>query len=201
MKSVRKLPDSYHLSGSLDLSGNPKFVILLNLVGFLLLIFFGWLLGMYLAKIRPQDVSNSFSFSVYSLQDLMKLVLIAVGVIAVMLILHEGIHGVFFWIFTGDKPKFAFRGTYAYAAAPDWYIPRLPFLITTLAPFLLISLMGLFLLKFIPVELLLPTHLLIILNASGAVADLAVVIWLIPQPSICYAQDRGDAVSLFLPES
>ena len=68
----------------------------------------------------------------------------------VMIVLHEGLHGLFFWLFTREKPKFAFKGFYAYAAMPDWYLPKKEYLITALAPLVGITLLGVLGLALLP---------------------------------------------------
>ncbi len=46
------------------------------------------------------------------------------GVLIVTLVLHELVHGLCFWSFTRDRPRFGWKLIYAYAAAPGWYLPR-----------------------------------------------------------------------------
>jgi hypothetical protein len=64
----------------------------------------------------------------------------------------------------------------------------------------LISLAGVVLFAFASPAWLLPTWFVLIMNAGGAVGDLFVAGWLICQPPGCFAQDRGDAVTLYVPE-
>ena len=56
------------------------------------------------------------------------------------LVVHELIHGLFFWLFTGSAPRYGLGLSYAYAAAPDWYIPRRKYQVTGLAPVVIIGL-------------------------------------------------------------
>lgn len=119
--------------------------------------------------------------------------------LVIMLILHEAIHGIFFWVFCRARPKFAFKGLYAYAGMPGWYIPRSKYLVTALAPFLLITLVGVLLLGLLPSTWFVPLLGVLVSNAAGSVGDLVVVVWLIFQPRGSMAQDRGDAVTLFKP--
>lgn len=116
------------------------------------------------------------------------------------LVIHEGIHGIFFWLFTHSRPKFAFRGAYAYAAAPGWYIHRNPFLVTTLAPLLIISLAGLVIMRFVPAAALAAVWFIIIMNASGSVGDMLVAVWILRHTRLGCIQDQGDKVTLYLPD-
>ena len=133
-----------------------------------------------------------------SLSGILQAILAVVVVTAVMIVLHEAVHGVGFWIFTRTMPVFAFKGVYAYAAAPAWYLPKAQYLLVALAPLVVLSLLGVALMLVVPTGGFIILLLFLVSNASGAVGDLWVVGWLLRQPSKCYANDRGDAVTLFL---
>jgi hypothetical protein len=200
LRATQTLPDAYHASGTLDVSKDAKLLLGLNLGGLVILVLSGWLFFRAIVWLRPEEALNQIHFvSTQSLGDLARLILAIIGLTALNLFIHEGIHGVFFWVFTRSMPRFAFRGAYAYAAAPGWYIPRNAFLITTLAPLLLISLLGLGVIWLIPPAGLLATWFVLIMNASGAVGDMAVAMWITRHTSRSYIQDLGDAVTLYLP--
>lgn len=122
--------------------------------------------------------------------------LVAVGVI----VLHEIVHGLFFWLFTGSRPVFALKIVYAYAGAPDWYLPCRQYMVVGVAPLVVITALGVLLLAVVPQGWLLPVLLFTALNAGGAVGDLGVAAWLLVQPAACLANDEGDRVTLYRPE-
>ena len=201
MRATQTLPADYRKNGTMDISKNEAILLLLNLIGLAAMVAFGFLFFKAIVWMRPGDVASGVQ--VLQVTTGASWVWVAAAVIVLTIfhvVLHEAIHGLFFWIFTRSRPKFAFRWAYAYASAPDWFIPRNPFLITTLAPFVLISLGGLAVLATAPVGWLLPTWFVITMNAGGAVGDLAVAAWLLTQPSASLAQDRGDAVTLYSPD-
>ena len=201
MPATRTLPNHYHTIGSLDVSQDQRLLFILNLVGLFVMVIAGWLFFRYAAWLRPADLARALQpLQDRSLIGVVSLVAAILALFIFHIVVHEAVHGLFFWVFTHSRPRFAFRWAYAYAAAPDWFIPRDLFLITTLAPFVLITLAGLLLIAFAPPAWLLPTWFVITMNAGGAVGDLAVAAWLLRQPPTCLAQDRGDAVTLFLPE-
>ena len=198
MKPTQTLPPGYQPLKTLDLGNNQKALILLNLVGLVLFVVFG---GLFLQLIRwfhPDFTMENLTFTIQSPGQGVTMMLGMVTLMVVMIVLHEGIHGVCFWRFTRARPKFAFKGAYAYAAAPGWYIPRTPYLITTLAPFVVLSLACVGLLRFVSPEWFFPVTLFATLNASGAVGDLIVAFWLLQQPPSCLALDRGDSVTLYV---
>lgn len=200
MQAIQTLPVNYRKIGTLDISKDQRLLLLLNIVGIVGLAFSGWLFLKILFWLRSEDAPQVFNFEVSSIAQTALLLAAVLVLVLLNTVLHEAIHGLFFWLFTRARPRFAFRWAYAYAAAPEWYIPRNAFLITTLAPLVLISLGGILLFLFVPVGWLLPTWFVITMNASGAVGDLVVAGWLLRQPPSCLAQDRGDAVTLYVPD-
>jgi hypothetical protein len=116
-----------------------------------------------------------------------------------VLLLHELVHGAFFWISTRSQPRFGLKLTYAFAAAPDWYIPRNPYLVIGLAPVVLITLAGILLLPFIPPALVLPCVLALALNASGSVGDAYIIGCLIRRPPSTLVNDHGDSIHFYQP--
>lgn len=200
MRATQILPSGYRSIGTLDINKNERLLLLLNLAGMAGLVASGWLFLKVLAWLRPYDSALAFRFQLHSIAGIIFLTGSILGLLVFHIILHEAIHGVFFWLFTRSRPRFAFRWTHAYAAAPGWYIPRNFYLITALAPLVLISLAGILLFAFGPPAWLLPTWFVLMMNAGGAVGDLLVAGWLLRQPAGCLAQDRGDAVTLYVPD-
>jgi len=199
MRATRTLPPNYQKAGSIDISNNRRLLVILNMAGMLLMVFFGWIFFRAMVWLRPADALRLAGSA--SIEGLLEWVLLFAAIFALMalhIVVHEAVHGLFFWIYTGNRPRFAFKGAYAYAAMPGWYIPRGAFFITTLAPFVVISLIGLLMMRLTP--WLLPIWFVITLNASGSAGDLLVAAWLLLQPPGCLAEDRGDAVTLYLPE-
>jgi hypothetical protein len=200
MRATQTLPNTYRKIGTLDVSASERLLLILNLAGLLMLAASGWLFFRAAIWLRATDAARAIQIlQISTLPGWIGLIAAILALTALHIILHEAIHGVFFWVFTRSRPRFAFRWAYAYAAAPGWYIPRNPFFITTLAPLVVITLVGLLIFAAAPLGWLLPTWLVITMNAGGAVGDLAVALWLLRQPATCLAQDRGDAVTLFVP--
>ncbi len=197
MKATQVLPLHYHPSGKFDLK-NPKQIIILNLIGLFLLIFSIWFFGWIANQLRSgSDISFSIEFSSISsaLVALGKLILTIIFVLA----LHEGIHAFFFWTFSGQKPLIGFKGFYAYAAMPGWYFPRNQYLVIGIAPLMIITLIGILLLVVAPITIMNLVLIALVLNTSGAVGDLFVVIWLLTKPSETLALDMVDSIEFYVP--
>lgn len=200
-RPTRTLPPAYHSIGRMDITNDTRLLLQMNLWGTLLSVLFLGLFAATVAILRPGELAGAFHVDVSGWVGLLRVVSLIVAVTVLMIVMHEGIHGIFFWIFTGARPVFTFKIYYASASAPGWYLPRRPFLITTLAPFVLITLAGCAGFAIVPVHWILPLLLMITFNASGAVGDLMVARWLLRQPDTCLVYDEGHAVTFYLPEN
>ncbi len=198
-QALKTLPPHYELHGTLDLSKNKLVAIGLNIVAAGFFPLFGWMALLFLSTVRPD--TGSIIFEVGSrLEAVGTWGAIAVLIVLqiVMIILHELAHGLFFWYFTRERPVFGLKLPYAaYAAAPDWYLPRNQHFVVGLAPFVLITLTGIMLLPIIPARAV-PTILFVIVsNAAGAVGDFWMVVWLLNQPRESLVRDTGSAITIY----
>lgn len=197
MSAQTTLPTAYQLTRTIDLRKQPVLMLWLNLIGLGLLLLFGWLFFSLASRLRPQaGLSPSFTIDLPS--GLTAVLAIAVAFVAVLL-LHELVHGAFFWLITRHRPRFGLQAAYAYAAAPDWYIPRNPYLVVGLAPLVLITLTGVALLPWLPAALLLPWIFALAINASGSIGDVYIIAWLLARPASALVNDHGDCIHIYLP--
>jgi hypothetical protein len=195
LKPANRLPDGFRLNGTFSLTpGNFKMLIGLNALGAALFFLFGWLFLEFALRQRP-EIGDAFVLLAY--QSSAMLLIGNLAGMAAMLVLHELVHGFFFWFYTRARPHFGLRLFYAFAAAPDWYLPRNPYFVVALAPLTLLTLAGLGLLLVIP-----PTYgpaLLfgLAMNAAGSIGDIAVVIWLLRRRGQVLVNDLGDSVNAY----
>ena len=195
----RTLPEGYDHSRTLDLIKDRKLLLILSAASFGLFLV-SWVgLAWLLQLLRPDLALDgvSFEFSLSGVGGILLPLLVMLGVIFVMVVLHEAIHGVFFWLFTGGRVKFAFKGAYAYAAAPDWFLHKRPYMLVSMAPLVLITVFGMVALWWAPPGWIAPLLLLIAMNASGAVGDIYVFILLTKMPEDALVQDFGEQMMLF----
>jgi hypothetical protein len=198
MHATLHLPEGYRSIGTLSLTKNLRLLIYLNVAGVVLLVGFYYAFIRAALWMRPEAARQGLSGSL-NLSGVLVMLLAVIGIYAAVIVLHEATHGIFMVWFTHTRPVFAFRGYYAYAAAPGWYFPRNQYMLTSLAPLVVLSLLGLVVLAFVPAGWFLVVISFMAFNGSGAVGDLAVFFWLLRQPPTCLAYDVGDAVTLYLP--
>ena len=202
MQATKTLPEEYQAYATITLEKNKRLTLFLNLLGLVLFFGFGWLFVQIAVLLRP-DVAPLFQVieptSAGGIFLNLPIVWIPSVLVAFFLVpvLHEAAHGLFFWFFTRSRPRFAYKVLYAYAAAPDWYLPRGPYLLVGAAPLVLLSLLGVALLPLLPLALLPGLVACLVLNATGAVGDITMICWLLFQPASLLARDAGTVVTLY----
>jgi len=200
LQATKSLPPGYVSAGTLDLTKGKRALILLNVAGFVMLVLLGPLFFRVALWLRPDVLLSDLGVTLVGFSDMLLVLLAVVGIYAAVIVLHEGAHGIFLWWYSRSRPVFAFRGYYASAAAPGWFFPRNQYMIVGLAPLVVLTVLGFFILLFVPSGWFVALISFMVLNASGAIGDLAVVYWLLRQPATCLAYDVGDAVTIYLPE-
>jgi hypothetical protein len=192
MPPRKQLPVGYQAVYSLDLSKNLRVALWLNVTALALFLVFGWLFTEVSKLLRP-DYWADGGVGILTGLDIVGAMLALV----LMMILHEGIHGVFFWLFTHERPRFGLKLLYAYAAAPDWYLPRDQYKAVGLAPFIVITLASLTLLPVVPLHLMPTLLFLLTLNAGGSVGDFYVVKKISEYPAESLINDKGDSFTVY----
>lgn len=194
---TKTLPDGYVESGRIDLKRDKRLALILNLVAFFVALLGFYLLSALAAVVRPGVRTLTQEMTAGRLVLLLGLALLHLTV-------HELIHGLFFWVFTRDRPVFALRPLYAYAGAPEWYLPARQFALVAAAPLVVIDLVGLAVMLLGPVSWAILFALVVALNTGGSVGDLYVLFqiwrmnsaWRIDSPALMI-NDTGDVVTLY----
>jgi hypothetical protein len=196
LKATQALPGNARLVFSYSSEKNRKarwgFNAVAVLLFFLSAAFFLWILF----RLRP-TLFTPLPGIITSMRWITALLLIGLAVL--QLILHELVHGAFFWIFSHQAPAFGFRGWYAFAAAPGWFFPRGQYLTIALAPLILISLFCMLLLASLPAGPALVGILVAAsLNAAGSVADLWYALKILAERGPLLVEDLGEGFRIHL---
>ena len=195
MTATKFLPERYTLRREINLQKDQSLLIKLNLWGLALMPFIGYFLLKLGVALHP-EFHSTYEILLPRLPIFIHVLNIVLSVIAVT-ILHELVHGAFFWIITRQLPGFGFRGAYAFAAAPKWFIPRGAYFWIGAAPLLLLSIIGIICIPIIPAQFLFSWLFCLLANASGSVGDVYILADLIRQPARAMVQDRGDRISIY----
>jgi hypothetical protein len=206
MQATTALPMNSHRQATLDLSRNRMAVVGAIASGIVLLLAVGWLLVQFTNFVRPtalealrlRDIPTTTPDGGTSVT-----IPIVDGVVALVLVMliHELVHGMFYWRFAGRRPILGIKGLGVYVAAPsEVYFPRSRYLVVGIAPLVLLTLAGLLLVIIVPVAVVRILILFVALNAAGAAGDLLMVARLLSYSPDTLMQDSGSAVIVYGPE-
>lgn len=199
MRASRTPPPGYVPSGTVALEGNRRLLVWLNVLSLPLLAISAVLFGYLATLVRP----DGFAFQVQNASRLDALMFLSlagsgvVGVPAALIVVHEALHGVGFWAFTRARPVFGFKGWYAYASAPGWFLSRGQALTVLLAPLLAVSLGGLWLVAVLPAPAASLLLLGTIMNAASSSGDLFLVARLLRAPRSAVVEDTPTGMTWY----
>ena len=197
-RAVKTLPEGYTLSASVSIKhvDDLKAMLLWSLA---LLAVSLLLVMLVLFALPAANFTFSFSLGQGWAADLLRILAATLLVTVGMVVLHEGLHGLVFWLITRERPRFSVSWYYASACAEGWYLPRAPFLAATLLPLAAITLAGLACLPFVHGFGRLLLVLLVTFNASGAAGDVLVAQKLLGLPRDTLSLDSGAEVKFYSP--
>jgi hypothetical protein len=197
VQATKILPIDYQHRQTLDLSSS-RVMLWLNIAAIPLLFFFGWLFYQAMIQVNTTNPFRNGLWGVFTAFVGWEIIALPISII-LMLVFHEMVHGIFFWLFTRERPKFAFKGIYAYAAAPDWYLPKSQYVIVGLSPIIVISLFCILSSPFVSPSIIPYLFFIAIFNAAGALGDMLVVAWVLLLAGQLLIQDQGDKFLAFSP--
>jgi hypothetical protein len=197
------LPPNYEQRSTLDFSENKVALVAVNVFGLVLMGVFIWLAVIFVSRVHQGvDVTQALWSVAGGATGLGARAIVVIVALAVTLgvgVVHELVHGLFFWLFTRERPAFGAKSLYFYAGAPGWYLPRSRHIIVGLMPFVVITAVGFILALVVPVTAAVWILLLVVANASGAAGDLMAAVWLLRQPSETLVQDTGVTLTIYQP--
>jgi hypothetical protein len=188
--STQTLPIDYFQSDEVNLKKNKRLTILLNIAAFFVFILTFIPLSIWGGTVRLGTTNYSGSITAGTM-------LILIGLTVIVLLTHELIHGFFFWLFTHSRPIFALHLLYAYAGAPNWYIPSRQYAFIALGPLVIIGAVGLLLILLVPVGWILMIAYLVALNTGGAIGDIYVFTRLLKAAQSSLVNDTGDVATFY----
>src|SRR5690606_13319617 len=113
--------------------------------------------------------------------------------------LHELVHASVFHLHTGAPPRIGIRGPIIFASAKADLNTRTAMIVNALAPFVVISGLGLLLLAIAPVTMLAWVFIPTVANAASTGGDFMAVNWLIGLPRGTKIEDHGDLLIAYDP--
>ena len=100
MRALRTPPDGYVRAGRVMLQGNRRLLVRLNVASLLLFLGAAVVFGFLGTLLRP----DLLAFAVLVVGSPVLAVGVLILVPAMQVVLHEAVHGLAFWYFTGSRP-------------------------------------------------------------------------------------------------
>jgi hypothetical protein len=203
MRAVKTLPSGYEQGGTFDVAGNKWLMIAVNALGLVLMGLFIWLAFWFMGLVFPgMDVILalwSVAGGVTGLGGRLIIIVVALAITLGVGVIHELVHGLFFWVFTRERPAFGAKSLYFYAGAPGWYLPRSRHVVVGLSPFVVVTIACLLVTLLVPPAVAAWLLLAVVANAGGAAGDLVAAVWLLRQPQGALVCDTGLALTVYRP--
>ncbi|MAU09837.1 MAG: hypothetical protein CL607_08460 [Anaerolineaceae bacterium] len=164
-------------------------------------IIFSAIFYLMVGQVHPDTgltLESLITIRVDGLPDIVSIALIIVAVVFVLW-LHELIHASVFMAHTGAPPNIGMRGPMIFASAEGYMNSRNAMIINALAPFVVISVVGLLLMAIVPVSTLAWVFIPTVANAAAAGGDFMAVYWLLSLPRDAKIEDHGDVLVAYQP--
>ena len=188
MKSVKQLPEGYHLLRQIDLQADRRVFWAVNGLALAILV--------VLAATGALLVPLEMVFSADGVGGFVgKAVVMMLGSIA-YIFGHEWVHGIFMKHFSGVKVCYGFTGLYAYAGSSACFCKR-HYRIIALAPVVLWGVLLALLNLLLPQEWFWPVYFIQMTNLSGSAGDLYVSLLLCRYPAEILIRDSGTAMTVY----
>ena len=197
LKPTKELPEGYYKLSQLDLNQDRGVAMILTLAGIGVLFAIAWLLVESLSLLRPTYLSSENILVITGMREFWRGILLLVVSFGLMVVLNEGSRWLLLWMITGQRPQVSFRGFYTYAAAPEWYLPRWAYFLIRILPLVVITIGGIAVIPFVPLNLVPGVLLVISLNISSGVSDIVMVFWVLGKPMGILVLDDGDRLLVF----
>ena len=184
---------------SLDFRNNKRQLVtsyLLRILGVFVFALLFLIIAKYFKNSFNVSMNLLLNIKIESLPSIVSIFLVILDVLLV-LYLHELIPATVFFISHKQKPQIGIHGFIIFAAAPDKILNKFQLIINALAPFTVITLIGLLLIFFTPLDYLSWIFIPTVVNAAAAGGDFMTAIWSAKKPKNTKFIDTGDITNAY----
>ncbi len=196
MKSIPASEASFERIEEVNFHDNKLLYFIINVVS-ILTFPLAYILLFYFTNIFiiNKPVSYLYYFASFSRMTNDYLILFLI-VLIFMMFVHELIHGLFFYLFTGEKPVFGFKNLSAFAGVPNQYIRKKYYLMACLSPLVVLTVLGM--IVFFAAGNVISSIMFIAVSAhaAGCIGDVWVSIKLMKKPAETFINDDGMVIRI-----
>lgn len=185
----------------LDFRDNTQLMLLsygLRIIGDVL---FSILFFIIVQQIYTNDaiaLESLITIKLINVPDIVSIVLIVIAIVSVLW-LHELIHATVFFIHIGAPPHIGMNGPIIFSSAIGYMNTRNAMVINVLAPFIVISILGVLLMFIVPTSVLAWIFIPTVANPAAAGGDFMAVYWLLSLSDDTQIEDHGDVLIAYDP--
>jgi len=190
MKPTCRVPITYRYCYTLSPGQNRLAQLFLILIAFGAF-FIAWQLIRWLSPALLRPVSSGII-----LIDRYGILVVVVA----MILLHENIHALVAWRYTNHWPSYGVTPLGIYVNTAEWLFPRSMMIAISVAPFLILTVLGFLLLVMLPTAFARLSVWFILLNGVGSINDVAVATWIFFQPDSSLFQNDGREIRIYRAE-
>lgn len=190
----RSNKNDYTAISKLDFRDNNQLMLLsygIRIVGAVLFSVLFFIIVQQIYPNRALTLESLITLKIENVPDIVSIFLIAFAVVGVLW-LHELIHATVFLIHTGAPPRIGMNGPIIFASAIGYMNTRNAMILNALAPFIVISVLGVLLMFVVPTSMLAWIFIPTVTNAAAAGGDFMAVYWLLSLPDDTEIEDHGD---------
>ena len=185
---------NYNTIDSLDFRNNKGQLIMSYAIRAAGVLIFGYLLHTYVQTIHGQiHFKQIISIGISGIPAWASILLLVANV-ATVLYLHELIHASVFYLTHRQLPRIGWRGWTIFASAPEHVLSARSLITNALAPFTVISLMGVILLSYMPLAYSSWVFIPTLVNAAASGGDFMAVWFVARQKQGTQFNDQGDVI-------
>jgi hypothetical protein len=190
MKVTNSLPPEYELYEHVRVDKWKRIRLVQLLIGVVILWLSYKLFQLFVLLLRPEYQPNPPQIQSLSWELFILIFSIAIPTI-IILSIHEFIHALFLKINTGQWPRVKASWDGISVQNPKWYIPRNHFLLISLAPVCILTILGLLLIPFIPQKHISLLVFLVSINIGASYADITSSTYLFLHSPFIYIETKG----------
>ena len=180
---MEQLPEGYREIKKVNLQKDKKAAFLINIIVLIIMIPL-LILGIFIKPIIAE------------LDELFLSLLIILALLVVYVILHEAVHGIVIFKYTNKKPKFGYKGLYAFTGS-DSYFNKKQYIIIALAPVIFWGIVLLILNLILPFYTFWIVYFIQVSNLSGAAGDIYITQVIKKMPSDVLIKDTGVEMTIY----
>lgn len=192
--NFKNLPEDYLLIKTVNFMENKPLALWINIVALIIgviMVAVGIYFHPFWGSSSPDDGNTIIGFT----STILRIVLI-IPLLVIYVFCHEGVHGIFIRMLSGQPAYYGFTGLFAYAGSRS-YLDKRSYIIVALAPIVILGAILAILNLMVSSEWYWMVYVVQIQNIAGATGDLYIVWLMSTMPKDALTIDHGTTMQIY----